>query len=295
MWVKNYKIIEHILKRGQKYSYYCITNGLHLIDFIPLLKGSDITHLQITIDGTKEMHNQRRPAIDGSPSFDRIICGVSQAVKEGFKVSVRLNIDKTNLSQIQDTTNYLASLGEIVIQPAMVLSPQNSCYHDMTCSIDYFNYYLMERDVLVDNNKQQLEVLISGGGPITTFMSYLQGLRDKENLPKSFFCGIIYPNIFFDPYSDLYCCFGAVGYKEHKIGTYDEKGCHFNSNFQLWTDRTIFNIPECKVCVYALLCGGGCALNAYWKTGSIMNPDCINFEEIFNTYIPYMWNKYYRK
>ncbi len=71
------------------------------------LKKLKVKTVQITIDGPKEIHDKRRPLINGKGSFDTIINNVKE-VKDYFEhISIRINIDKTNEDKIIELLKYL--------------------------------------------------------------------------------------------------------------------------------------------------------------------------------------------
>ncbi len=64
--------------------------------------------LQITLDGTREIHNQRRVKKDGSGTFDEVITGIKIALSSKTIVPlIRINIDKSNLQYIDELLIYL--------------------------------------------------------------------------------------------------------------------------------------------------------------------------------------------
>ncbi len=86
------------------YSASIITNGYLLDkDFIEQLPLLQIKSLQITVDGLKDTHNQRRPHKDFTNSFDTIIsnlvllANMIETTQNDIQVTIRVNIDKSNL------------------------------------------------------------------------------------------------------------------------------------------------------------------------------------------------------
>lgn len=54
----------------------------------------------ITIDGTEEMHNRRRPLVGGKGTFGRIWNNIAMLVDSGAGVTLRMTIDKENADDI---------------------------------------------------------------------------------------------------------------------------------------------------------------------------------------------------
>lgn len=84
------------------FKYVFITNGF-LFDedlFNKLLKDK-CKFIQITIDGEKEYHNQRRTNLAKINTFDKIIANINKLIKNNFYVVIRLNIDKNNFKSVE--------------------------------------------------------------------------------------------------------------------------------------------------------------------------------------------------
>jgi len=104
-------------------------------------------------------------------------------------------------------------------------------------------------------------------------------------IPKLRYCGGCEPNVLiFDPKGDIYCCDYILGNEEYKIGTYFPK-FEFNSNYYLWKNRTASKIKECYDCKLAPLCGGGCALEAKNRDGTIYKSYCSETKPLID-YLP---------
>lgn len=83
------------------------TNGYLLDDKMShKLVNMGITSAQITIDGTPEIHNRRRPLVNGKGSFEKIIENIKNA-SEDLKISIRINVDGYNKDCIFDLIKLL--------------------------------------------------------------------------------------------------------------------------------------------------------------------------------------------
>jgi uncharacterized protein len=80
-------------------SHNIITNGLTLDDnLIDKLLEIDCRTVQVTIDGTREIHNIRRPRIDceDASSYDIIMKNLITGYAKGLHITVRSNLDYSN-------------------------------------------------------------------------------------------------------------------------------------------------------------------------------------------------------
>lgn len=95
---ENKEIVTYMIEKGCSlgYSFMAITNGYDLDGFVDLLGPEKLCRLQITVDGTKEWHDQRRVHYKDGGSFDRIVANIGLALKAGVHVAVRVNTDRLN-------------------------------------------------------------------------------------------------------------------------------------------------------------------------------------------------------
>ena len=98
--------------RGVKYHAHIVTNGSLLTqDTIDLLERCRVTFAQITVDGIGATHDATRHLKGGGATFDRIIANLRD-LKLPFRVNVRANIHKGNLSQVDDLKALTQSVSE---------------------------------------------------------------------------------------------------------------------------------------------------------------------------------------
>ena len=64
-----------------------------------------VKNAQVTTDGCKETNNQRRRSRDSKDTFSVIVQNVDQA-KDVFPISVRINVDKTNMAEVEKLLNF---------------------------------------------------------------------------------------------------------------------------------------------------------------------------------------------
>src|ERR1035438_3616273 len=100
------------LAEDDKIDYHAnmITNGTLLDDAkIDLLRELKVNHLQITIDGPEEIHNQRRfYRSDRKSTFADILSGLKQCAGK-ISVGIRINVDKTNIDRYKKLIDQLGS------------------------------------------------------------------------------------------------------------------------------------------------------------------------------------------
>lgn len=87
--------------RKLKYSNIIITNGFLLNDDLLIkLSQQNIKYIQITLDGDKSTHNQRRTTANKIDTYSIIKKNIDSALKHDIEIVVRINVDKSNYESI---------------------------------------------------------------------------------------------------------------------------------------------------------------------------------------------------
>jgi len=89
-------------QNGIDYEASIITNGTLLDEkTFALLERCKVNQLQITIDGSKQMHNSMRYYINGKGTYDKILSNLAAMPKDKFKVTIRINGDKAVFQDLE--------------------------------------------------------------------------------------------------------------------------------------------------------------------------------------------------
>lgn len=102
---------------GCTYRAKIITNGYALTPIITrdLLMEMGVTTAVITLDGTADSHDSRRPLKGGRGSFDKIFENImaiaSDRELDGFALLIRCNVDRSNVGSVSDLIRLLADYG----------------------------------------------------------------------------------------------------------------------------------------------------------------------------------------
>lgn len=110
---QNKNIIKYIIGVGRSkgYLFRIVTNGYDLNCFLDLFSPDLIEEIQVTIDGTKEYHDQRRVHYKEGSTFDKIVLNVKEVLERGIKVVVRVNNDATNVTDFALLKKYFEETG----------------------------------------------------------------------------------------------------------------------------------------------------------------------------------------
>ncbi|WP_156146511.1 radical SAM protein, partial [Desulfosporosinus sp. I2] len=76
-------IIDYIVKKAAQggYAITAVTNGYDLLAYLDILQQATVKEIQITLDGPREVHDQRRHTAGGQGTYDKIMLGVTEAVR----------------------------------------------------------------------------------------------------------------------------------------------------------------------------------------------------------------------
>lgn len=95
------------------YSSFLITNGLLFNrENAERLHKIGVNNVQITLDGPREIHDQRRPGARGEKTFDRVILNIRDSAGI-VPVRLRINVDKTNRQHIPELLDLLSCDGPV--------------------------------------------------------------------------------------------------------------------------------------------------------------------------------------
>lgn len=227
---------------GKKYSASIITNG-YLLDsqFISQLNELSIKVIQITIDGNKETHNNRRPHKTDLNGFDKIIHNIRLLMEvKDISLSVRVNVDKNNMHEFVDVYKLIKNINPtIYIYPGFVHETSLSCKSSMCMSekeekkdffIQLYSQYGVYTSDMVPNLK------------ITSCMA---------RCLNSFLIG---------PDGNIYKCWHHLGVDDLVVGNVmlDKVFTKPNIIARYMKGEDYLDDIQCKKCKYSIICGGGC-------------------------------------
>lgn len=239
-------IIDICEKNNINYYAYMVTNGYNLTEEISSkLNELKISGLQITIDGIEEIHNQRRPLVGGQGTFKQILKNLKIASKYCNNISLRVNVDKDNISKTSELIEYLRDEG--ITKCANVYMARvdniNDCY---------------EKNLCLETEKFS-EMAIN----INDDLVKKEGYSEKINYPNLITnsCTADAINGFIiDPKGIIYKCWSDIGIEEMAVGSLVENSNHrFNS--KLFNDYIMYDATkdeECSDCNLLPICMGGC-------------------------------------
>ncbi len=255
-----------------------VTNGYNLIDYVDVLKNGSIREVQITLDGTKEMHDQRRMLKGGGSTFDQIVRGIDLCLENHLPVNLRMVLDKDNI-------NELPKLASFAIEKGWTKSPFFKTQIGRNYELHHCQSVTSRLYTRIEMYKDIYELLKSHPY-ITEFhkpaFSISKFLFEEGELPGPLFdsCPATKTEWAFDYTGKIYSCTATVGKAGEELGEY-YPNVSLNEDIVCdWEDRDVLSIPECSNCELRLACGGGCASVAKNNKGRVNAPDCRPIKEL---------------
>jgi uncharacterized protein len=273
-------LIAHLVERSNEINLdICVvTNGYYLANYIDLLSKGKIREIQITLDGTKKIHDQRRFLKGGSPTFDPIVRGIDASLAAGFPVNLRMVIDRQNIDNLPELASFAIEKGWTSHPLFKTQIGRNYELHHCQSTPDQ----LFTRLSLFKKIFELTEIhphILEFYKPSYSVAKYL---AENGELPDPLFdaCPACKSEWAFDYTGRIYSCTATVGKEEEALGTfYPEVTKNEQMIFQ-WASRDVTSIEECKNCAVQLACGGGCGSVAKNRNGSVLSPDCRPVKEL---------------
>ena len=196
---------------------------------------------QVTLDGPQEVHDQRRPLHGGEGSFDVVLNNLVATSHLFDRVSVRINIDRTNREHVGELLDQLEQKGlcdKVTIYFGHVQAIGAAC--------PSFSHHCLSTKEFSRVEMDLMRQVADRGWPLSLRPRLKTGvcLVDQVN------CYLV------DPSGNLAKCWNCAGVEEERTGTiFDDKP---HENLFRWLSFDPFDDPECLECNMLPICMGGC-------------------------------------
>lgn len=246
-------------KFNDKYTDIVINTNLTLLDdeMIEVLKDNNVI-VQVSLDGSKEIHDTHRKFIDGSGSYDIVMRNAKKLVDNGVTVIPLITATDANVDNFANVVyDILEQLGTEQFYSNVIISGT------FDVSDDYFNK-------LAKAMVELYEKILSKTGDCD-FAQLCESILGNNRVISKQTCGgtrkiTVFPN------GSVYACQALQKLDINSMGTIDSDYLN-HPNYDLWRKRNRFNNEECLDCHIVGSCGGGCATGSYNSTGSIYGVD----------------------
>ncbi len=263
----NRAVVEHLMQAlaQRKWPYSITTNGTELAHFVREYEpGVFCRNVQVTLDGPPAIHDRRRCFRDGGPSFDIICQGLEAALDAGWPMTLRVNLDISNVDFLPELADIVQSRGWL----------------------DYQNFYAYVSPVTdhgslgeSGNPKDEADLLeallavVERAPHIRTVFDvrHFRGfdyvermlLHNHPKYPVLYRCEAVMGMFIFDPHGDIHVCLEAVGDRALRVGTYEPEFHLDEIAFGRWTRRNVLAMQACSKCKIRFVCAGGCTIESF--------------------------------
>lgn len=267
--------VKHIVSLAGKFKEICKRNNLQYASSITTngvlltpenykqLCDASVSSIYVSLDGTSEFHNERRPLRNNKGSFDQIVSnleGINKLDEHKCDIFLRINIDEHNYDNIEAILLLLKQRGLVSIISGLDIAPIHNWGNDAgSRAIEPMKFAKLKFNLLILSKKL--------------------GYIDKMPIPKrgTYVCNTLNPNsTYIDPEGNLFACseFPLVpAHNDRILGNIKDEDRQFKvDKLTKWYSHDIKS-TKCYNCKYLPLCGGGCPKG--WEQGYKPCPDYI--------------------
>jgi uncharacterized protein len=250
-----------------KHDLLVTTNGTLLDrDFVRKMMSLGLSDIQITIDGTKETHDARRPFKNGEPGcYDAIMHNLALVAKDTSKIILRINFDRENAENVPRLLRVLKK-NKLAHKVKIHLMPVNKPFRNwgkssvnLIASNRELAGYFLKYYSLAEKLGMTIVPYYSAG-VCQFFGKFSFSITPDGDIYKC-------PNLL-----DKYFCVGSI-YE----GVSEER------------NNRVRNVPleECMDCKFVVVCAKGCRHQAYVRHGNVSQKFCQKdiLEELMTFYI----------
>jgi uncharacterized protein len=277
---KQKDLISYIIDKSVKadLSLCFVTNGYYLEEYIPVLRKGKIREVQVTLDGTETVHNNRRFLRGGGETFGKIVKGIDACLKSSIDINLRVVIDKENFDNLSDLSRFAIVKGWTRSPHFKTQIGRNyELHHCQSVPDKLFDRVSLYESIfeLTKNNPHILEFYKPA-------FSVSKFLAENGELPEPLFdsCPACKTEWALDYTGKIYSCTATVGKADESLGTFYPEVSRKQSVIEQWETRDVTSIPGCNECSVQLACGGGCGSVARNRTGNICSKDCRPVKEL---------------
>jgi len=259
-------IIESINYISQNYPRFRIsilTNGLLVTKKIASLFAEKNVSVGISIDGTKENHDQARIFKNGKGTFNLVIKSIELLRESGCKdISISYTVGSHNVNSLVNDIKYLYtklhpnSFGiNFLVDTDFERNPLSVSIEIATFQVIEAFKFLRKRGIYEDRMMRKVQPFIKGE------------IHLKD-------CGAPGNQIVLAPNGDIGPCQAFLPSKKYFTQNVNNAPTIANDlSFNEWSKRYPMNMDVCFDCVALGICGGGCPYQSYLQNGTIWGLD----------------------
>lgn len=283
----NVKTISYIFEQTKKRNYTLdiVSNGVDLNYYIDLFNEykDTLDHIQITVDGVKEIHDKRRIFRDGRGSFDLIMNNIHLSIDNGITIVLRVNVDATNINELSQLADKLVKeFGyNKNLLPYLYLLQDGGCSGEANIVNEKIG---IEKIFELEDQNPNMSIFRKKFHPADFIESIF---NDVPYQPVLRHCGAAKNQFILDCKSNVYKCWHGIGNNDYRVGTFYPKYELNEEKINAWFNRSVRVLEKCKNCKYRYICGTGCPAAKHMSENNmnIKEPSCVEYNELIKTII----------
>lgn len=283
----NLDTVTYIFEKAKERNYTIdiVSNGVDLNYYIDLFnKYKDtLDHIQITVDGVKEIHDKRRIFHDGRGSFDLIMNNIKLAIENDVLIILRVNVDSTNIKELSELADMLVEKFNYneKLKPYLYILQDGGCSGESNIVNEKIG---IETIFELENKNPNMKIFRKKFHPENFIESIF---NDVPYQPVLRHCGAAKNQFILDCKSNIYKCWHGIGNNGYRVGTFYPKYELDYDKINAWFDRSVKVIPKCRNCKYRYICGTGCpaAKHMSEENMDVKGPSCVDYKELIKTII----------
>lgn len=267
----NVPVVKHVINYARKrevetnknIKLTLTTNGTLLNDDIVEFLNKNRVMLVLSLDGSKETHDNMRPFPNKAGSYDSAVAGFKKVIesRQGKNYYLRGTYTHYNLNFADDTVSMLDIGKEISMEPVIGTDEP---------------YVLTEGDLprIMEEYDKLARIYLDrrANGEAFDFFHFNVALDNGPCVAKRLAgCGAGHEYFAITPEGDIYPCHQFVGREKYKMGTL-ATGIERQDLVQHFRQMHVMKKPMCQECWARFFCSGGCHANADMANGDISQP-----------------------
>ncbi|RLE42935.1 hypothetical protein DRJ19_03315 [Candidatus Woesearchaeota archaeon] len=246
-----FQLIKEI-KQSEKLKYagitICTNGSIYSKQISEFLLKHDV-YLSVSLDGD-HLLNKERIDKNGNETFTYVANNIKRFQKDGVKVTISCTINKHNIE-------YLPQIPLIFKKELNIKSfGFNLPVGKTSLCVDFLSYQLFKTYEVCRKLSIYEDFIMKRLFPFLKGECFMKECNAYGNQI------VIFPDL------SVSTC---IGNEKNTVKNLDKEA--FEKLRLLWSKNITINMPECKTCVFRYVCGRGCALNSYIKTGSFFKID----------------------
>ena len=249
----SYAFMEICRDKDATYTASIVTNGYFFDEkTAEKLVSWQVKDAQITIDGPPEIHDERRPHVNGGKTFRKIMDNVKTAA-EKLKIKIRMNVDDRNRDSIMGLVDILGReelYGKVSLYLGHVYPYTDACSDVSGCCLNEEDFSLLGMEATLETIQRGL-----GGVGIPTS-------RNHWCMADSEYAYVVTPS------GGIAKCWNEVANPAAEVGHLLKPATkRMKQNMERWRRRNPFEL-ECAECLLLPMCMGGCPY-VFERTGKL--------------------------